>query len=328
MKEAILDALRREKYISGEELGKKLRLSRTAVWKYINELRQKGYQIDSSPGRGYSLLKSPDLVLPEEIALGLETRFLGRKIAYHKEVGSTQDIAKELARKGATEGTIVITESQTKGRGRITKQWSSPSGVGIYTSIILKPNLKPSETLQMPLMAGVAVCQAIEKITPLKPKIKWPNDIILAGKKVAGILTEMGAEIDKVDYIVLGIGINVNTPRSLLTGEIEERATSLAEECGEYVSRVKLLQCLLSELESVYTEFLLSGFEPIKERWKALDNTIGSWVKVSGIGEAIEGEAIDIDHDGALILREKNGKTTRIIGGASLILPRGAKYWI
>lgn len=320
MKEAIIEALQRGEPISGEELGKRLGISRTAVWKYVNELRRKGYQIDSSPRRGYFLVKSPDLLLPEEIIPGLPTRLLGRRIAYYEEAASTQDIAKELARQGAAEGTIAIAESQTKGRGRVGKHWSSPAKVGIYTSILLKPKLKPAETLQIPLIAGVTVCQAIEKATPLKPRIKWPNDIILAGKKVGGILTEMSAEIDRVDYVVLGIGINVNTPESLLVEGIKGEATSLAEECGEYVSRVKLLQCLLAELESLYGEFLFSSFEPIKERWKTFDNTIGSLVKISEAGEETEGKAVEIDHDGALLLKEKNGRIRRVVSGSLVLL--------
>jgi len=315
MRGLILNALRREGHISGEELGRRLNVSRTAVWKYINELRKKGYEIDSSSKLGYFFIKGPDLLLPEEIAIGLNTRVLGREIVYREETGSTQDVAKDLVERGAKEGTVVIAEGQTWGRGRRGRSWSSPHRAGVYLSIILRPSLKPFEVLQIPLIAGVAVCRAIESVTPLKPRIKWPNDIILGGRKVGGILTEMSAEIDRVDHIILGIGVNVNTQRSLIPWEIREAATSLAEECGEYVSRVRFIQHLLAELESLYGEFVMSGFGAIKEKWSAFDDTIGSWLKVSGVGNEVEGEAIDIDRDGALILKQKDGGIEKIVSG-------------
>lgn len=314
MKEATLQALRQAGYISGEKLGITLGISRTAVWKYVTALRSEGYRIDSSPGKGYSLVSAPDSLLPEEIKAGLRTSLLGRQIAYHREVASTQDTAKALAAQGAREGTVVIAETQTGGRGRMGRIWTSPPG-GIYLSIILRPDIKPSEALRFPLIAGVAAAQAIEQITELKPQLKWPNDVIVAGKKAGGILTEMSAEIDRINYIVIGIGINVNTRRAHFPEEIAGIATSLREECGKEVSRVKLVQEILAQLESLYQDFQLSGFEPIRVRWKALSNTIGARVSISSGGKEVKGEAIDIDGDGALILRKTNGVLERVIAG-------------
>jgi BirA family biotin operon repressor/biotin-[acetyl-CoA-carboxylase] ligase len=315
MRTLILKALQQEGHVSGEQLGRRFNISRTAVWKHVNELRRKGYQITSSPRLGYSFVKSTDRLLPEEISIGLDTHLIGKHIVYREEVTSTQDVAEELAKRGAENGTVVISEAQTEGRGRMGRNWVSPAGEGVYLSIILRPNLRPAQVLQIPLITAVAVSKAIERVTTLQPKVKWPNDITLGGRKVGGILTETSSEIDRVNYIVLGIGINVNTRSSLLPESIRGIATSLAEECGGFVSRVRFLQCLLAEFEKLYNEFLASGFGTIREEWKALDNTIGSRVKVSGGAEEIEGEALDIDREGFLLVRTKDGDVKRIISG-------------
>lgn len=303
-------------------MGKKFNVSRTAVWKHVKELRRIGYEIDSSPRTGYSFVKSPDLVIPAEIALGLNTSIMGRRILYREEVTSTQDEAGEAARRGAEEGVVVISERQTRGRGRKGRLWASPPREGVYFSTILRPNLRPTQIIQIPLIAGVAVCKAIRRVTPLEPRIKWPNDITIGGKKVAGILAEMSCDIDRVNHIVLGIGVNVNTQCSLLPEPTRGIATSLAEKCGEYVSRVRLVQCLLAEFDALYTTFLASGFDTLREEWKALDNTVGSWVKVSGAEEEMKGKALDIDGEGFLLVRKENGDVKRIISGDVSLIGR------
>lgn len=315
MREFILRALKEEQYVSGEEIGKRFHISRTAVWKHINELRQKGYQIDSSPRLGYMIIKSTALLLPEEVRFGLKTVKFGKRIFHYDEVDSTQAVAAELASNGAGEGTVVIAEKQTKGRGRQGRNWVSPPDGGIYLSIILRPNLMPSQIIQIPLITAVAVNTAIRRATPLHPTIKWPNDIFIAGKKVAGILTEMSCELDGVNYIVLGIGINVNTPSPLLTDLSGGIATSLAEECGEHISRVKLVQDMLSEMETIYTHFLTYGFTSIRQEWKSFNNTLGSWVRIIDGKEEFEGKALDIDNDGFLLVRKENGEIKRIVSG-------------
>jgi BirA family biotin operon repressor/biotin-[acetyl-CoA-carboxylase] ligase len=322
MRDSILRALREEGHVSGEHLGRRFHISRTAVWKHVNELRRIGYEIDSSPRTGYSFVKSPDLVTPEEITLGLNTAIMGRRILYREEVTSTQDEAGEAARRGAEEGVVVISERQTKGRGRKGRLWASPPREGVYFSTILRPNLRPNQIIQIPLIAGVAVCKAIRRVTPLEPRIKWPNDITVGGKKVAGILAEMSCDIDRVDHIVLGIGVNVNTQCSLLPEPTRGIATSLAEKCGEYVSRVRLVQCLLAEFDALYTTFLASGFAPMREEWKALDSTVGSWVRVSDAEEEMKGKALDIDGEGSLLVRKENGDVKRIISGDVSLIGR------
>ena len=316
MKEKILKALRRGGWVSGAKLGEDIGISRAAIWKHIMKLRREGYKINSSPRQGYLLISSPDRLFPEEIKEGLKTRTLGLNIIYYEKISSTQLVAGELAAAGVDEGTIIVAESQTGGRGRIGRSWASPPG-GIYLSIILRPAIKPSEALRFPLIAGVAVAQAIKQLTGLKPCLKWPNDIIIEGRKVGGILTEMSSEMDRINYIIIGIGINANT-ESFPDG-IRGIATSLRAECGKEVSRVKLVQGILTQLESLYQVFQVSGFETIREKWKAHSNTIGSWVSVRGERDQVEGEAIDIDEDGALILRKANGTLERIIAGDVLV---------
>jgi BirA family biotin operon repressor/biotin-[acetyl-CoA-carboxylase] ligase len=186
----------------------------------------------------------------------------------------------------------------------------------------LRPNLRPTQIIQIPLIAGVAVCKAIRRVTPLEPRIKWPNDITIGGKKVGGILAEMSCDIDRVDHIVLGIGVNVNTQCSLLPEPTRGIATSLAEKCGEYVSRVRLVQSLLAEFDALYRTFLVSGFDTLREEWKALDSTVGSWVKVSGAEEEMKGKALDIDGEGFLLVRKENGDVKRIISGDVSLIGR------
>ena len=219
----LLQALREGGHISGEELGKRLKMTRTAIWKRVNRLRELGYEIASSPRRGYSLVSAPDLLLPEEIEPELHTKSFGKQIIFYHELTSTQDAARELARQGVEEGTVVIAETQSHGKGRKGREWSSVPGQGIQISVILRPKLRPSQSIQIPLVAGVAVAQAIIEVTSLKPRIKWPNDLMIGRKKVGGILTEMNAEIDRIDYVVLGIGLNVNTPQSQFPKEIRDR---------------------------------------------------------------------------------------------------------
>jgi BirA family biotin operon repressor/biotin-[acetyl-CoA-carboxylase] ligase len=313
-KREILERLRQESPVSGAELGRTIGISRTAVWKHINELRRDGYRIDSVSSKGYYFVDAPDALLPEEIKSGLKTRILGRQIVYERETPSTQAIAKSLASQGAVEGTIVVSETQSGGRGRVGRPWSSPQG-GIYFSIILRPDIKPGEALRLPLVAGVAVAQAIVRNTKLDPRLKWPNDIMIGGRKVGGILTEMGAEMDRLDWVIVGIGLNVNTPSVSFPEEIEETTTSLMEAGGKVIPRVKLLQGILVKFESLYGNLAKHGFEPIRTSWKALSDTIGANVVVTLPSGHIKGLAADIDSDGALILQKDDGTIERIIAG-------------
>jgi BirA family biotin operon repressor/biotin-[acetyl-CoA-carboxylase] ligase len=315
VKQSVLANLRQGKRLSGETLGKKLGVSRAAIWKCVHELRRQGYVIDSSPRKGYSLVSCPDLLLPEEISRGLAAQTFGKRIIYRDECASTQDMAAELARGGEPEGLVVIAETQTRGRGRKGRSWISTPGAGICLSVILRPGLKPSQIVQIPLVAGVAAARAIRAVTGLKPDIKWPNDILVGGKKVAGILTEMSCEIDRINHVILGIGINVNTLESDLPEPVRVVATSLQSECGRKISRVALVQRFLTELEAIYRRYLAGGFESIRQEWKSLSKTIGSQVEITDGGEHLTGEALDIDADGFLLLKTDADSTERIVTG-------------
>lgn len=322
MKAEILRALHGGNHVSGQRLAQDLAISRTAIWKYVKALRAEGYGIQATPGRGYVLIDSPDILLPEEILSGLKTRVLGREIAYRRELGSTQDLARSLATNGSAEGTMVIAEKQTSGRGRVGRSWSSLPG-GIALSIILRPQISPAEAPKLTIIAGVAVAQAIERSSAIRPRLKWPNDIIASGRKIGGILTEMSAEIDRINHIIIGIGLNVNARRAAFPPEIQGLATSLHEEGGSPVSRVRLVQAILEELEASYETFSRSGFDPLLQRWKEFSNTIGARVSVTGGRETIEGTAVDMDRDGSLIVRKEDGNLERVIAGDVSLRTRG-----
>ena len=223
-----------EGYVSGEEISRRCGMSRAAIWKYMQELRQEGFDVVAVPHLGYKLVATPDKLLPSEIQHGLRTQYLGKKIIYEDTVPSTMDVAFRLGMEGAVEGTLVCAEGQTKGKGRLGRQWSSPKGKGIYMSVILRPSLPPTEVAQLTLLAAVAVCEAIRRVSGVAARIKWPNDILVENRKLAGILTELSAETDRVRFVVIGIGINVNTSLSVLPPQ----ATSLKEEAQKKISRV------------------------------------------------------------------------------------------
>jgi len=301
MKADILKALRESgDYVSGEWLSKELGISRVSVWKHIRNLKQDGYVVEASP-RGYRLISSPDLLLPCEFP------DLEQRIHHFGEIGSTMAVARELARKGVEEGTIVIAESQTCGRGRLNREWFSPEG-GIYFTIILKPKISPIYAPRINLMASVAVAKTIRTFCGLKAELKWPNDVLIAGRKVCGILAEMEAEVDAVNFVNLGVGINVNASIS----QYEKRATSLKDELRREVSRKAFFSAVLKEIEEQQT--LLTG-NGLLEEWRSFSATLSREVKIVAPGEEIIGRAIDIDTSGALIVRGEDGSLRSAIAG-------------
>jgi len=314
MRSEILALLKQSDHVSGEEIAARLKISRAAVWKHVKALRQKGYRIDSAPGYGYTMISSTTDVVPEEITADLKTSVIGKTVHCYKEVASTQDVADKLARSNASEGTVIIARSQVKGRGRKGRPWVSEND-GIYISMILRPSLKPVHVVQVPMVVGVALSRAIARTTGLKPGIKWPNDILINGKKVAGILTEMNSELDKVRYIIPGIGINVNNRASGLPENVKQIATTLRDECGTEVSVIDLVRNFLEEFDHWYDIFIKQGFLPIAAEWKKLNNTIGSRVKVYDGEIEIFGRAMDIDEEGFLLIQSDAGQTIRILSG-------------
>lgn len=303
-------------WVSGESLASKMAVSRSAIWKHIGRLKEEGYVIESSRRKGYLLRQSSDLLLENEIHEGLNTSVFGKRgIRYFKHTDSTNSRAKLFASEGAPEGTLVVAEEQTGGRGRRGRTWFSPPGEGIYTSTIMRPSISPNEAPKLTLLASVAVAEALLSMTSLPITIKWPNDIIINGRKIAGILTEISTEMDRIDYVVIGVGINVNTPRKSLPPDIEETATSVLMETGKHFPRIALLRAYLEWLEIYYDIFRTKGFEPVMKRWKKLARIIGRHISVDLIDRVRIGEVLDVDKDGFLILREQDGTLERIISG-------------
>ncbi len=300
-----------EGYVSGEEISRRCGMSRAAVWKHMQELRQEGFDVVAVPHLGYKLVASPDKLLPSEIRHGLKTRYLGKKIVYEDTVPSTMDVAFRLGMEGAVEGTLVCAEGQTKGKGRLGRHWNSPKGKGIYMSVILRPSLPPTEVAQLTLLTAVAVCEAIRRVSGVAARIKWPNDILVEDRKLAGILTELSAETDRVRFVVIGIGINVNTS---LNG-LPPQATSLKEEAQKKISRVELVQEILSTLEDWYERLKEQGFALVIQRWKELSSTLGNRIRLVDPSGEVEGEAVDLDKTGGLMIRNDAGLVVTKIAG-------------
>ncbi|HBQ29038.1 MAG TPA: biotin--[acetyl-CoA-carboxylase] ligase [Desulfotomaculum sp.] len=317
MKKQILYILKNgyPRAISGESICKALGVSRTSIWKHIQALRKDGYEIVAQPNVGYRLVTVPDFLYPEEVTYNLTTEFLGRTVYYYKEVNSTNQIAKDLALQGAADGSLVVAETQSAGRGRLSRGWFSPYGKGLWCSVILYPKINPVEVPPITMLASVAIAQAIREVVGIKAGIKWPNDICLKGKKVCGILTEMGAEMERVRYLVLGIGLNVNIEAEDLPSPLKEVATSLKIESGQPVNRLHLLQVTLKELEKLYFVWLEEGFAPILIQWKKLCVHLPGLVRLSNLKESWEGWTEDVDLSGALLLRLSTGEIRRFITG-------------
>ncbi|MBP9855093.1 MAG: biotin--[acetyl-CoA-carboxylase] ligase [Candidatus Omnitrophica bacterium] len=296
-----------EGYISGEDISQQLKISRTAIWKNIEELRKDGYDIVAVPHLGYKLVSSPDKLFPHEVLHGLQTKIIGKNFIHHDMLTSTMDHAFQLGVSGAVEGTVVCTEGQSKGRGRMERPWVSPKGKGLYFSLILRPNIFPSEAAKITLFSAVAICEAIFKSTGVNVHIKWPNDLLIHNKKCAGILTELRAETDRVRFIVIGVGINVNTSMKYLPAT----ATSLKHETGKNWSRVVLMQDIFRSIEYWYEILNKHGFEPVIQRWRQLSSTIGKKVVVGHV----KGKAIDLDEHGGLIVQNDSGEKFRCMTG-------------
>ncbi|MBI4982436.1 MAG: biotin--[acetyl-CoA-carboxylase] ligase [Candidatus Omnitrophica bacterium] len=312
MQKKILEYLRKEQeYVSGDQLSHKLGMTRQALWKHIQELRDSGYEIVAVPHLGYRLESAPDRLFAAEIISGLKTKFIGRKIYYYDTISSTMDVAVELGMKSAVDGALIVAEAQTKGRGRLGRIWFSPKYKGIYLSIILRPKILPNQASLLTLLAAVSVCEAVKDVCNLELQIKWPNDLLIKNKKIGGILTELNAEIDKVNFIVIGLGLNVNNDLKSLISQ----ATSLKEENKEAVSRIKLLQEILLRTEDNYLLLQNQGQRIFLEKWRQYSVTLGKRVKVYCQKKHIEGDAVDIDSDGGLLVRRDTGVIEKVLSG-------------
>ncbi|MBL7073418.1 MAG: biotin--[acetyl-CoA-carboxylase] ligase [Candidatus Omnitrophica bacterium] len=303
---------RKNKYVSGEEISASLGFSRASLWKHINKLRLDGYLIEAVPHLGYTLKAAPDKMYGYDVGIGLGTDIIGKqKIWHYESLESTNNTAYELAEKGEPEGTLVVAETQTLGKGRLGRKWISPKNGGIYFSLILRPEMESDKVPVITLVAAVSVQKAIKKVCGISAGIKWPNDILIGGKKVCGILTELKAQPDMVDFLILGVGINVNTEIKKLPPE----ATSLKNESSRSVSRIKLMRRVLTEMEKDYQKMKNEGFMPIREECKKLSTILNKQITVKEYNSEFEGFAKDIDEKGALIVQKKDGTRKRVFSG-------------
>ena len=303
-------------WISGEALSRQLQVSRTAIWKHIRTMKTEGYCIDSSTRNGYLLREIPDLLRPRELREGLKTLFIGQgEIRYFDQTDSTNLRAKAMAADGAPEGTLVIAEEQTQGRGRRGRNWFSPPGAGIYLSLIIRPDILPQEAPRFALLTAAAVAEAVREITMIETRIKWPNDILIGGRKLGGILTEISMEMDKVEYMIIGLGLNVNLAREDLPPDLRELGTSIRMELGRHLPRLPLVRRILERFEETYQEYQRQGFASIRKRWQTFTDMIGRTVAVDTMGGRLTGEVMDFDEDGYLVVREHNGVPVRIFSG-------------
>ena len=308
-------------FVSGEQISRSLKVSRTAVWKHISALREEGYVVDAVPSRGYRLVSSPDILNTEEIAAQLNTSVMGKYLICLDETASTNANAFRLAEEGAAEGTVVIADAQSGGKGRMGRVWSSPPGVNLYCSIVLRPSVKPYEAPQLTFLSAVAVARAIEQATGLKPEIKWPNDVLINGKKVAGLLNEMSAETDGINFVILGIGVNLNMTFGQFPSDLRGPATSLLIEAGHPVGRVRFVAQMLRELDMLYAGFLTHGFLLVRDEWQQRCNAHDREVVISNGGAGIvRGMFSGIDGDGAMLVRKADGSIERILSGDVKVL--------
>lgn len=307
--------------VSGGQLSRELGVSRTAVWKHISALRGAGYVVEALPSRGYRLLSSPDILDREEIAARLNTAVVGKQLVCLHVTGSTNADAFRLAEEGAVEGTVVLADSQSGGKGRLGRVWSSPPGVNLYCSVILRPSIKPYEAPQLTFLSAVAAARAIERATPLRPQIKWPNDLLIGGRKVAGLLNEMSAETDAVNFVILGLGVNLNMTAGQFPPDLRHPASSLFLETGRRVARADFAAIMLEELDRLHAGFLSNGFAQVRKEWEMRCNANGRQLVVCDNGaEVARGMFGGIDGDGALLLRRPDGTIERILSGDVRVL--------
>lgn len=304
-----------DNYISGEQLSQQLGCSRTAVWKQIENMRAEGYVFEAVSRRGYRLLHAPAKLNIARLTEELQTNTLGRKIIYFDQVESTNTIAHEKVALGAEEGTLIIAECQTAGRGRMGRAWFSPKGKGIWMSLILKPRIPLFFTPQLTLLTAVAACRSIRRICSANVGIKWPNDLLIAGKKVCGILLESNAEDERLKYTVCGIGISANLQQEDYPEELQGIATSLAIEMGHEVEREQLIAAFLKEFEDLYELYYSQGFAPIRTLWEALSVSLGCMVRAHTAQGVVEGKAMALDDSGALIILQNNQEEIRVYSG-------------
>lgn len=318
MTEKILDILKNSnEFISGEVIAKELKVSRVSISKNIKKLKDMGYDIKSVTNKGYMLIKDNTLFNKFEIEKHINTKILGNKVYFFDEISSTNDYAKSLASSNEEEGAIVIADCQTNGKGRLDKKWESNKGEGLFMSILLRPSVHINNIVQITLLSGICICNGIKKATGLDASIKWPNDIVINGKKVCGILTELSAQVENVSYIILGIGINVNNKN--FNDDLKDKATSIFLETNKETERANLLSYILNELEEKYLKFKeIKDFTLFLPEYKSLCINLHKEARVIYKNQEIIGTVIDISPSGEIVLKTDKGVLNISSGFVSL----------
>lgn len=315
MKEKILKMLSEaDGYVSGQRLCEELKVSRTAVWKYINRLKEEGYVIEAVTNKGYCLKERPDVIHAEEIKSRLKTQYWGQETLFFEEVDSTNNVAKKMAEEGAPHGRLVIAEIQNAGKGRRGRSWSSPKGTGIWMTFILRPQINPQAASMLTLVAAMAVRKAVYAETGLETMIKWPNDIVANGKKICGILTEMSAEPEWINYVVVGIGVNANTES--FPEEISSVASSLFIETGKKVDRSRLVAAFGNAFEEYYNQFMKKGnLELLTDEYNSFLANYDNQVKILEPAGEYTGISRGINHFGELLVTDMDGRERIVRSG-------------
>lgn len=304
-------------YLSGQDLSDVLRISRVAVWKHIRKIQELGYDVESKQKLGYKLISNSELLLPWEITSNLKTEIIGKRVYYFDSIDSTQSQALKMAQDVANDGTIIVAAKQTGGKGRGGRKWISPKG-GIWISIILHPKFDISITTLFPIASSLALSIAIEKVFSIKPELKWPNDLTIKGKKVAGMLVDASLESNKIERLVLGVGINfdvdVKQIEKSLKGTPNFYGVASLSEQKQNIKPIQLVRVFLLELEKIYKALNERQVKRIISEWTLRSSTIGRNVELNTADSKIKGKAIKIDDDGALVVSNSN-KNHRVIAG-------------
>lgn len=313
-----------QQYVSGEALSRELNISRTAIWKQIKKLESQGFQIEASRRLGYRLVSKPQKMTLPVLLSKLEGTSLVRSIKLLDSVDSTQNIAQRLAEEGAPEGTLVIADHQTTGRGRLGRSWVSPAGKGVWMSLVLRPGIPLQFAPQLTLLAAVALCRALKSVTALEIGIKWPNDLLIGGKKISGILLESTAEDERLRYIIAGIGVSVNLERTDYPPELHDVATSLLIESGQKIDRSDVVAAFIRQFEHLYALYQQEGFGPIRTLWEALSVTLHKPARLYSPAGVLEGTPVGLDERGALLVRNSAGDIVPVFS-AEMTFPDGER---
>jgi BirA family biotin operon repressor/biotin-[acetyl-CoA-carboxylase] ligase len=314
IKEVLIYLRQKGDYTSGDYIATKIGISRTAIWKYMKQLERMGYRIVKLKGKGYRLIETPDKLYPWEIDRHLDTQFIGKKVIYKEKIDSTNTSAFRLALGGEPEGACIIAETQETGKGRLGRKWFSPVGKNLYLSVVLRPKIHPSRVYPITFISSLAVYDTIEMSTGIQPTLKWPNDVLIKGKKVCGTLIELSTEADLVRFVIVGIGFNINMKEEEIDKDIQQKATSLFMETKKIYERASVCGILLTNLEKYYSVFEKRGEKEICEIWEKQAAIKGKYMEITQMGESYKGVSEGIDRDGAMLLNI-NGQIKKIIAG-------------